>query len=249
MRIVITGDSWGYVWNPDKQHNFNNSEPGIQRFLEQQGHTVTNVATSGNSNSQSFRSLYNQTDQDLAIFIQTEPIREWWVDESDPEFPGRRYLDADHVYQLAKQHQGLIPAVKHHLRNEIYDRLAQWSIQHSIPVLLVGGCSSVPNKTVPKSLTVAVGSWSELLFGRKRFQDHMFQNTNGWIQCRYAQLIHRNRDTDLMVEWFDFSQQVLDKIAFWGRDTEYFNPDKWHPNLLGHQRLAEALEPIIQRYR
>ena len=242
MRILIAGDSWGYCWIPDG--NGGGHHPGIEKILTDRGHTVVNLATPGFSNIQAVETLEKYSESaDLCIFIQTEPIREWWIDTKvDRANVSRPVLDAEHVFSLALAHRGLVSAMNTHLKNIVYARLKTWMEQQNTRVLLVGGCSKITAEVVPSPLIVAVPSWCELLFENPTFKDHLFQDTGQWLSYEYADLVHSSRDVDLMVDWFQVTRDVLDKTAFRLSNEEYFKPDPWHPNFKGHEKLVDFLE-------
>lgn len=244
MRIAIAGDSWGYVWTLRARDG--GQEPGFETILRERGHTVNNLAKAGASNKEAFELLNRfKAPIDLVIFIQTEPIRDFWLPVVHPH---PHEVDAERMFELARIHKGLVPAMRHHLKAGLYTSLAEFSQRRSIPVLLVGGCSLVRPKDVPAPLTVAVPSWTELLLGTEKYQDHIFQDTNQWLSKSYADLIIKKRDLDLIEDWYDVTKVVLDKKGMWMQSPKYFSPDKHHPNMLGHSVLADALEPFIQRY-
>ena len=242
MRILIAGDSWGYCWNPDGHGG--GQHPGIEKILTERGYTVVNLATAGFSNIQAVETIEKYSESvDVCIFIQTEPIREWWIgNDVDRSNVTRPVLDAQRVLDMAKQHNGLVPAMDHFLQTNVYNRLQLWSKVKQVPVLLVGGCSRINPDMVPELLTVALPSWCEFLFKNNNFKDHIFQDTGQWLSHEYANLVHKSRDTDLMIDWFQVTQDVLDKAVFRLNNEEYFKPDPWHPNFKGHEKLVDFLE-------
>ncbi len=242
MNIVIAGDSWAYVWNGLGDHH--PTDPNLGEILKSRGHTVQNLGVAGGSNRQSLRLLTNQIQSaDCCIFIQTEPIREWWIGAGvDINNANRSILDAQAVVKLAKEHNGLVNAMNHYLKTEIYKPLDEWSREHSIPVLVVGGCSSYDSAILSGKLIPAVPSWCELLFGPDKFQDHLLVNTSQWMSHEYADLIHKQKEVELMLEWYEFTKLAMKKTTHWQNDTEYFKPDPWHPNSQGHEKLVNYLE-------
>ena len=243
MRIAIAGDSWGYVWTLDDDKG--GQAPGLDLLLRDQGYKVINAAKPGAGNMLAFELLTEISKRiDLVIFIQTEPIREFWKDNSLSPPP----LDAERVLAKAQESSGLVDAMRKHLRETIYAELSKFSKERSIPVLLVGGCSKIFSEDVPDNLIVAVPSWCELLLGSTGYKDHIFQDTSHWLSREYADLVIKSKNIDLIEDWYSVSKDVLDKKGRWMMDTEYFNPDKHHPNMLGHSILVNALLPYIQRY-
>lgn len=243
MHITVVGDSWGYFWDAQGcQH------AGVTQWLTDQGHTVLNLAQPGKSNWDSVTALINShTATHCVLFIQTEPVREWLTGVVGTDHSGqpRPLMDAAALCRGAVQHHGIAAFLQHHLVDTVYAALAQWQLSHAVPVLLIGGCSAVDPSAVPPPLTCAVPSWPLLLLGMDRYQESMFIDTAQWLSWEYADLVHESCNIDLITEWYAITKTVMAKQGAWFSDSEYFAPDKWHPNNLGHQRLAEFLAPQL----
>jgi hypothetical protein len=76
-------------------------------------------------------------------------------------------------------------------------------------------------------------------------KDCLYQNSWAWSSSEYAETIMKLGDIDLIRDWFDITQRMRDKLAAWGQDTQYFNPDKWHPNRSAHEKIAQLLDPLL----
>ena len=246
MHITIVGDSWGYYW--DKHGN---QCQGLKNLLTAQGHTVSNLALPGKSNLETINELIEQqSSTDCVLFIQTEPVREWFTGRNAKDHCGRNnrpLLDAESLFKLVLDQGSVKQVLENYLKNTIYPKLEQWQEQQSAPVLIIGGCSDVDTDLLPKCLTCVVDSWPQLLLGSDRFEKTMFFDTGQWLSWEYAELVHQSKNVDLMVEWYEITKKVNEKQIVWANDTQYFNPDKWHPNLAGHQVLADHLKPILDQ--
>ena len=244
MHITIVGDSWGFYWDAH-----GNQRPGLEILLRDQGHTVLNLSQPGRSNLNAVTNLINlESPTDCVLFIQTEPVREWFktgVNSKDLSGNNRPVLDADGLFKLAIEQKSVKRVLENYLKNNIYLKLEQWQEKHAVPVLMIGGCSDIDNTLLPAGIASAVDSWPQLLLGPDRFDKTMFVDTGQWLSWEYAELVHRSKNVDLMVEWFEITKKVNKKHMAWFDDTQYFNPDNWHPNLAGHQKLVDYLEPIL----
>jgi hypothetical protein len=239
MHITITGDSWGYYW--DEQGN---CHTGLERILKKKAHTVTNLAVPGTSNQSAVDRLLASTAQtDLVLFIQTEPIREWFVKNSvDHSGNHRAVIDAEELFKQAVAKGSMVAVLTEQLQNNVYQALSQWQTQHQVPVLMIGGCSGVDPKLLPKNLICAVPSWPLLLLGQDKYKETMFQDTAQWLSFEYADIVHESKNIDLIVEWYEITKLVTVKQSAWFNDNRYFTPDNWHPNFKGHKILVNSLE-------
>ncbi len=114
----------------------------------------------------------------------------------------------------------------------------------------MGGCSEIAVHSVPATLRVILPSIPRFLFeDRGDYEDCYYQDTHQWISREYADRVMQSRDLDLITDWYSVSKRTVAKLNYWTRDTEYFNPDKWHPNLAAHERIAELLDRELVIYR
>lgn len=235
MLIALVGDSWGHCWTgrgPDS-----GTLPGIGDILESQSHTVINLSVPGSSNHQSLLRLSQlAAEPDLIIFIQTEPIRDFYTGDCDPSNSARAIVDSDRIFRMAQSFGGLEAAMRDWLARDTYSRLSTLADQFQCRLEVVGGCSCVCPDLLPSNLSSTVPSWSSLLVDSK---DCLFQNSAQWLDHEYADLVRS--DSKLLADWFTVSKKTLDKIRSWQQDSVYFNPDDWHPNYAGHQLLVNRL--------
>ena len=232
MRILVDGDSWAYTWDPGL--NQLRRLPGFPELL-QRSWTVTCSARGGDSNRRSVdRVLHAHRDYDLIIWIQTEPIRDWFISTADPE----PKLDLDQLMPLVESQGSLSTVMTQHLRQHCYQPL------NSIgkPVWLLGGCSKVAADQLKgfDNLTAVIPSISEFLL--EDFADCLYQDTHQWASREYADRVMSLGNVDLISEWYAVTSDITRKLNRWGQDQQYFNPDKWHPNLLAHEQICDFLD-------
>ena len=88
MKILITGDSWGRgEWGHNDQGVYSNTHPGLQAFLEEDGHTVVNVSKAGGHNYDAYinmMSVLKKTSVDLILWLKADPLRDLMPEDYDP---------------------------------------------------------------------------------------------------------------------------------------------------------------------
>ena len=79
MHICIVGDSWGLgEWDSTKPpYKYENTHKGLQFYLEEKGHIVTNLSRAGASNFEAYTQLENSSYQnfDHIIWFKSDPLR------------------------------------------------------------------------------------------------------------------------------------------------------------------------------
>jgi len=247
MHITIAGDSWGYYWDKQGQQ-----QQALEKVLTEKGHSVLNLTVPGSCNRRTVRRIISSiVKTDMILFIQTEPIREWFTKEASVDLSGhpRSVVDAEKLFAAAEAAGSVETVLKNQLKDETYCHLSQWQKQTSTPILMIGGCSYVDPDLVPDNLICAVPSWPLLLFGADSYQETIFIDTAQWLSWEYSDLIHQRKNIDLMIEWYDITKRIMVKTTVWLNDQTYFNPDNWHPNYQGQEKLDEYIEPYFQRYK
>ena len=243
MRILVDGDSWAYTWNPQQQLT---QHQGFADLLRQRGWSVDCQAEGGCSNSRSVsRVLRDGRLYDLVIWIQTEPQRDWFTAGSvlDPlTLQSRQLLDVDRLIPQVQAQGSLNQFLTRQLRDHCYAPLNSLGK----PVWLIGGCSKVAESELERfhNLTAVIPSVSELLF--TDFSDCLYQDTHQWASREYADQIMALGDVKLIREWYAVTSDINRKLHRWGQDQQYFNPDKWHPNIQGHERICDLLDQRLR---
>lgn len=232
--IRLEGDSWAWTFRP-MLHGANNTPlKGFGHILARQGYPIQVDAVPGSSNGASIGRLA-RTEWDRAIWIQTEPVRDFMLSDG--------VLNYTLVASLAKSHGGLTAAFTHYLADQ-YRALAQ--IADGRPVYVLGGCSAIQRSVLPKELTLVVASIPGHFCGGVE-QQGLFQNTHNWLDREYADYIRSLDDHQLIEDWFQESRITLAKLDAWRACRPWFAPDYWHVNLGAHKRLAEIVKPYLDK--
>jgi len=238
-RILIEGDSWAYVWD-----NHNVSTPGFYSMIS--GFDFHCTAKAGSSNAQILQRIRDSHESwDLCIVILTEQIRDWLTIEGTTKIWNtyRMVLDLDSLMSGVKNSGGLDQYMHLCLRS-YFEQLNSLGK----PVWLIGGCSLVPLALLEglDNLRSPIASVVELLL--PGCKDCIYQDTHQWQSREYADWVIAQHDISLIKEWYRITAETRDKIDRWQYDKVYFFPDKWHPNLQGHRKIAEALEPLLRQH-
>lgn len=240
MRILIEGDSWAYVWQLSDTGN--TAYPGFSRFLESAGHTVTVTAQAGSSNRQSIeRVKYYKDEYDLVIWIQTEPMRDWFTNQEVYDRVGnpRKMLDYRWVLDSVDRLGSLDAVVHDHLRKVTYPSLRAASRS---PIWVIGGCSPAIKGLVElqPDTTCVLPSFPQWLLNNS-YDECFYQDTHQWSTHEYVEAAMKRGNVRTIQDWYSVTKRMDAKLQAWKADETYFKPDEWHPNLVGHQQLADFL--------
>lgn len=239
MRILIEGDSWAYVWQ--LLDSGNQPFPGFSRYLEAAGHTVDVQARAGSSNQQTIDRIKDYTEPyDLVIWIQTEPMRDWFTDNDAVDQVGnpRKMLDYKMVLDRVDRLGSLDAVVHEHLRTITYPQLRAAS---RAPVWIIGGCSPAVQGLVElHHMACILPSFPQWLLNNA-YDECFYQDTHQWSTYEYVEEAMRRGNVHTIQDWYSVTKRLNTKLQAWKSDSVYFKPDEWHPNLAGHQRLAELL--------
>ena len=144
MKFFILGDSWG-VGEWTKKNGVFESVPntGLDYYLSQLGHTVTNISAGSAGNFGQLRLAYwtlkEKSDYDYIVWFHTEPVRD--IEEiliKDPK-EGQRYFPN---FNMNNFEAGL-----DYLDFENYKYAQTIANEYHIPFILIGGQSPV-NSTI-----------------------------------------------------------------------------------------------------
>lgn len=216
MRILIAGDSWGCgAWEPGEVEN-RISHPGLEQFLKDDGHQVTNISFGGSClpNIDFSLDCQNQQNQkyDLVFVFVTNSFRHikqknFWSKKNSYE----KYLK---------------------LHNSILKNFVKKINQYDIgPIYLLGGLSKVSANHVKRTaIKIAIPSILELIVpGSKQyemfFQEHLFS------------LSKYNVNKKLL-------KKVYEQELIWNQygDHKMLQPDRAHPNQEAHYKIYEFLK-------
>jgi hypothetical protein len=149
MKFFIMGDSWG-VGEWERDWRFSNFTPtpvkdtGIDYYLTQAGHTVTNISVGMGGNHGQLRTAYctlkENSNYDYIIWFHTTPLRDiLQIIMDDPNEGAKKFP----MFDINKWDQSL-----RYLNHQNY-KFAQQKIydEFHIPFIVIGGLGSV-NKSI-----------------------------------------------------------------------------------------------------
>ncbi len=215
--FLIAGDSWGCgEWG----HNpYEVKHAGLQYFLEQAGHEVTNISEPGCSNIVSSSLLENslQTGSvpDYIIWFQTDPLRDL-----------RPYNNFKNITSIERMQ--LFARDKMYLTYKKLNNL-------DFKIYCIGGCYKL-HDTINnfKNLHALIPSVIELCLPK-------FKHTlwfSDWIPFLSKDFL----DFDKLLELKAMNDSL-------GSDKEYrqfFSPDGLHANRLGHQLIFDVVRDQLK---
>lgn len=169
-KILLAGDSWGWVWFPfemnkrtfvsktysDKMDSqthkhtldtghLRNSFPLLCVLLEYYGFDVTYVAYPGSSNYHQIKMMKNRLQDesfDMALFFHTDPLRDLIEGYDLEDFVEKTQMN---TWTKSKLLQELDQVYAN-----IYQDLDDICVEHNLPVLLLGGHSVVSEHHLEK---------------------------------------------------------------------------------------------------
>lgn len=249
MNILIEGDSWAYTFTFDDSTG-SYQHPGFSQYL--QPHCCIVNAQPGSSNQLSISRIRGYTQAvDLIIWIQTEPIRDFFTDQFAVNSAGtsRAILDYRQVVGKVMQHGSLHSAMRDHLKTSTYSQLNQAAQEKSAQVLLLGGCSPVQTDLLEglDNLHCLIPSIPGMFLPDCEYQTCLFQNTHQWANTEYADFVVATGRARLIQDWFAETKNINEKLLSWTQDQTYFNPDKWHVNDLAHRKIADIILDHLKR--
>ena len=139
-RFLICGDSWGVgAWRYEGNGIYAIPNTGIDYYLQQQGHTVTNIAKGQASNYVQLKELTKQleisNDYDYVIWFQTEPNRDIVDTVMGDALESAIQYPAFDIQDYAKCMSYIKP------RNYQYAQYVYGKF--NVPFVVVGGLSSI----------------------------------------------------------------------------------------------------------
>jgi hypothetical protein len=224
MKILIAGDSWGcgeWGWGAGEQkwedgdeldESYIITHRGLEYYLIEVGHDVTNISCGGASNKEILVKLQQLDLQryDHIIWFQTDPIR-------DLRPYGDKLVDTfDNL--LTKQ-------------NSLLDSTYQTLNSFDKKIICLGGCSKLNLDLINKytNLLPVIPSIPELLMPTFIHPKIWFSD---WIDQSW-----RHFDVDSL-DNLVYNKTLQDSIF---NNKELFWPDGRHPNRHAHRKLFEYL--------
>lgn len=216
MRIYIGGDSWGCgEWGYTKE-TYSVTHKGLEQFLIDDGHTVTNKSRSARGNKKTYDLLVEADEHDVYIIFQTVSLRDnedWNSLVTWTDFIGRNEeLQADFYKKLSS-----LP-MKIHILGGLEkinkDHIAQYP--NLVPVI----------ESIPEVLTEFKAETLRSYIGIYNFYD----------------LLSHNIDIEVLDKLDDALNYWDDTVS----NTEYFQPDGKHINRHGHRQVYNIVKKEIK---
>ena len=237
-RFLICGDSWGvgayrYIGNPPTAIK-PIPNTGLDYFLTQQGHIVTNIAKGADSNYLQLKllvsTLEQSTNYDYIIWIQTEPNRDI-IDtvvgnsiESVAQYPGFDFTDF-------KKCMSYIKTRNYQYAQYIYNKF-------KVPFILVGGLSAIDSSIENfKFAKVVIPNWlNDITDGQYQLAENMHQDIILKVLDRYTPI-----DKQFMVEELDRMKRVEEIL-----ETHPNFSNGVHHNAEQYKKLAVRIEHELE---
>ena len=218
MKILIEGDSWGRgEWDGAANYNYGVRHTGLQYFLEQNNHVVTNNAGSGSSNSKVYNRLSKITENfDIIFIFVTDTHRDLKLDQAE-NFWNFLYID-----EYLERHNHLL---KHYI--------TQLNSLDIGPLKLLGGLSKLNKNTVTDTkIEIAIPSILELIVPGSTQFDIFFED---YLHKLNGSFLKRNKSL-----LKDIYNQASKWKMYWKEPIMI--PDTVHPNRHGHYEIFKSLK-------
>jgi len=202
-KIGIFGDSWAFgsfKKLPDFQEI--SGDITFQDLFDPQRFIVNNHAKPGGTNLDTIRILQQNSDYNLSIVFQTDPVRQCLLGSLKVN-PTIYLPPSDNFIELCEL-----------LLKEFYQALEK----NSNSILLIGGCTPLCLKHVPDSIISLPMSWTELM--TPGFKDNYFY----WLEPTLSLYNHARKKfnwTCNLSDFVEFEQQILTKNHIWQNSTDF----------------------------
>ena len=216
MHFLITGDSWSQgEWDgyPD---DYRVTHHGIQQYLIDDGHTVTNVGRGGYNNNESCAAIPS-IHFDHLIFFYTDPLRQATENEI--------------------RHKPPFDIILNH-KTDLSNHFLQVKQKTNCMITVIGGCAKYLGET--NNIDYSVPSISELVV--TNFQDSEYMTSREWEEHFLKHEKHFNFQQKS--QWLTVMTKASEKYSIWGKNKEVFWPDGLHTNRHGALILYNHLKKI-----
>ena len=222
MKIYIGGDSWGcgewYYFDPGRgethiTHNI--IHLGLEQFLLDAGHTVTNSSKASGGNVQIYEKILMSEEHDIYIIFQTEFMR-----------------DNDEWHTLSTW-ENIITRNKE-LQTTFYKNLGSLAPKK---IYLLGGMEKIYKDQITQysNLVTLIESIPEWLTNG----DYISTKLDGLPGLPRNLMLPRDVDLSVLDKLIEFNDYWKDNITM---NQQYFQPDGEHPNKSGHYRIYQELK-------
>lgn len=239
MKLLIFGDSWSHH-SYKKQPNMTETADTLnfQNMFANVGIECENFSVPGGSNIDTITQIKKNidfvSDVDLVIVFQTEVIRQFFDS-----------LDKD--LKLINQHKMPEASNFDHFQEllcqEFYNKLSILQSTTQIPFLIIGGCSKLHSKAIPRNLDYIPNSWSELIEPTNFYDCYEY-----WVEpslLLFNHLQRKHKWVDGLAGFASIEQRILVKNHLW-QTNENFG---WcHPADGGYRIMFDKLiEKIYEK--
>lgn len=236
MKILIAGDSWGAgVWRrySEKAIHTVKIHGGLQVFLTEYGHDVTNLSVSGASNFETLKVLekIDLKKYDYIFVFYTNPLR-----DLRDKTKLSKYIN---VPKRSLSQQSL---------EKIFDGLSIDFFNDlcllNKPMHFFGGHNKIDIKHVKcdniKILITSLREWFYPNYTQDLYNG-IYQDR--WFRQPSCEHILEKLDLPLLDAIINYEDKTNQMIS---TQKEFFYPDDYHLNAAGHKRLADFLQAQIQ---
>lgn len=232
-RFLICGDSWGVgAWRYEGNGIHAIPNTGLDYYLQQLGHSVTNIARGQASNYVQLRALASHleisNDYDYVIWFQTEPNRDI-IDtvmgdalESAIQYPEFNIKDYAKCMSYIKDRN-------YQYAQYVYEKF-------NVPFIVVGGLSNIDpciaNYTFP---TKVIPSWlADITDGQYDLAENMHQNIMLSVLTHYT-----NVNKVYMVDELDKMKVIEESLESHPNFSNGVHPNAEQYGLLASRLLGE----------
>ena len=231
MNIVIMGDSWGCGTWGRVGTTYTKLSNGVQCYLEDDGHTVYNIATGGGSNASQLEFLKLRLSEAPLSSIQIDLIIMFYTEGARDHVSGYPVVVKPDTTEFATWSDY---AWRSTWGTTLGHITGLFDMYH-VPFMLIGACSPIPEHAP----TPAIHScFHDVLatHGVHRVNNFVWYSMSitKWIEQfgdKYPRIA--NKMLDLADEMFDGYQHSL------------FEPDQWHYNEHGCKLIYEWIKSKI----
>ena len=246
-KILISGDSWSFAVYNAWHGGFDILEEAFGHQLSKFGYNVNNVSVAGSSNLRSIsyleRALEQDSSYDYIFWVQTDPIRDFRTEDSFYDDNYKRMIpvyDIEKLNNLIVSKGNSIKSAAKSILFDSYNRLDQIAKKNSKIIYCMGGCSSLTEDIIKFSnLRSLIKSIPEFLI--VNHTDGVMYDTEEWLSTQYVKYVKEHKIRIEDTDWYECTEEFLNKTANWSRCEEFFRPDLWHPNGAGHKLITEYI--------
>lgn len=226
MKILVVGDSWGCgVWEYSKKSNIKPFiiHKGIEQFMIDDGHEVTNLSVGGTSNKSNIRRmkmLDNLNYYDYIFFIKTDPLRNML---SSVKYKTNTKWFEDYESLLLMNYNFMLDDYKE-LNN------------FNTPIYIIGGCYKVNIELLKQfnNLKLVLSSIPEFLESKFKAPEIFFSGS--W-------------KNDLDDKWdLETLDRLIEQQDIWewlNKNSNHFKKDRYHPDIDAYKKVYNYIKENI----